>query len=366
MKQIFAMTAAMGIAMLTTACNKAATPAQAQGQMQAMPVKVLPVALSPVASADTYVATVKSRRSATLQAQVDGNITQILVHSGDHVRQGQTLMEIDPRKQVATVQSQKATEQQTLATFQFNQVEVARQQKLYEAGVTSRDTYDQAEQAYKNSKAAYDAAAAATKSQEEQLKYYHITAPFAGVVGDIPVHVGDYVSPASVTYPTLTTVDDTGGLEVYIYVPTERASQVKRGLPVAIVNEDGSVVEQTSITFLSPQVDNGLQGILVKAPVHSAQMMTLRNAQSVKARITWGTANAPVVPVLAVSRIGGQSFVFVAQAAGKGYIAHQTAVQLGETIGNMYPVIQGLKEGDRVIISGTQILAEGFPVQPLG
>ena len=72
-----------------------------------------------------------------------------------------------------------------------------------------------------------------------------------------------------------------------------------------------SCLERTKIDFLSPQVDNQLQGILAKAPVHSS-LDVLRNAQLVKARVIWSTKPAPVVPVLAVTRLGGQAFVFVA------------------------------------------------------
>ena len=64
-----------------------------------MPVKVDTVALKSVPVSDNYVATIKSRRSATIQPQVSGNLTQIFVHSGELVRQGQRLMEIDPRQQ---------------------------------------------------------------------------------------------------------------------------------------------------------------------------------------------------------------------------------------------------------------------------
>ena len=64
---------------------------------------------------DEYVATVKSRRSATIQPQVDGSLTRILVKSGDHVRAGQVLMTIDPLKQQATVDQQRSTEAQKKA-----------------------------------------------------------------------------------------------------------------------------------------------------------------------------------------------------------------------------------------------------------
>ena len=89
-------------------------------------------------------------------------------------------------------------------------------------------------------------------------------------------------------------------------------------------------------------------------------------SNSSTARVIWSTAPAPVVPVLAVSLIGGQTFVYLAAPKGAGYVAHQVPVTLGETVGNTYPVISGLKPGDKVIVSGLQFLQEGVPVKPLG
>ncbi|HTF45764.1 MAG TPA: efflux RND transporter periplasmic adaptor subunit [Terriglobales bacterium] len=349
---------ASALACFFAGCKPAAPPAPPP---QAMPVQVSSVKLTPVPTSDTYVATIKSRRSSTMQPQIEGNITRIFVKSGDAVKAGQVLMQIDPLKQLATVQSQQGTQAQKKAVYQYNATDVERQRKLYETGVTSKQSYDQAVQAYENSKGDYESNAALTDTQQQQLAYYQIRAPYAGIVGDIPVHLGDYVSPTT----QLTTVDENADLEAYIFVPTERATQVRRGLPVEILDTAGNILAKSTISFLSPQVDNGLQSILAKAEIpRSAQR--LRNQQLVKARVTWSTAPAPVVPVLAVTRVGGQPFVFVVQQKGDGFIAHQVPVVLGETVGNTYPVLGGLKPGDKVILSGLQFLQEGAPVKPLG
>lgn len=342
-----------------TACKKADS-ATAQ-QPQALPVKTQTIASAPVPRSDEYVSTIKSRRSATMNPQVDGYLTKINVHSGDRVTAGQVLMEIDPSKQEATVAAQAATEKQKLAVYRYNQTEVERQRGLYAAGVISRDALDQAEQAYANSKADYESAVASRLTQEKQLGYYTIRAPFDGTVGDIPVHLGDYVSASTL----LTTVDENRDLEAYIYIPTERVSEIRMGLGVDILDNSGNLIEHTAIDFISPQVDNQLQGILVKAPVHSAQAR-VRTAQLVQARVIWSTSPAPVVPVLAVTRLGSQAFVYVAQDKGGKYVAHQVNVQLGDTVGNDYAVLGGLQNGDKVIVSGTQFLVDGMPVQPLG
>ena len=345
-------------ACLVAGCKPAAAPPPPR---QAMPVQVAPVSLAPVPNSDTYVATIKSRRSSTMQPQVDGNLVKIFVKSGDAVKAGQVLMRIDPLKQLASVQSQQGTQAQKKALYDYNKIEVDRQRKLFEAGVVSRDTYDQANQAYENSKADYESNQALTDTQKQQLAYYDIRAPFDGVVGDIPVHLGDYVSQTTL----LTTVDENADLEAYIYIPTERSSMIRKGLPVAILDTAGNVLAKSTIDFLSPQVDNGLQSILAKADIpRTAQL--LRNQQLVKARVTWSTAPAPTIPVLAVSLVGGQTFVYVATPKGDGYVAHQVPVTVGETVGNTYPVLAGLKTGEKVITSGLQFLQEGAPVKPLG
>src|SRR6266849_3920124 len=302
---------------------------------QPLPVKTHTINLAPVPRVDEYVATVKSRRSASIQPQVDGSLTRILVKSGDHVRAGRVLMTIDPLKQQATVDQQRSTEAQKKATFDYSQQEVERQRGLYQAGVTSKQSYDFAVQAFENSKADWESATAARITQQRQLAYYNLTAPFAGIVGDIPVHLGDYVSPQTL----LTTVDENAELEAYVYIPTELSANIRMGLPVQIVTSGGELIESTKINFVSPQLDN--------------------------ARVVWSTAPAPTVPVLAVTRIGGQSFVYVATQADKGSVAKQRAVTLGDTIGNDYAVIGGLTPGDKVIVSGIQFLIDGAPVQPI-
>jgi RND family efflux transporter MFP subunit len=349
----------LSLAALMAGCNKKAAPVAAPA-MQVTPVLVQPVTLTGVPMSDSYVATIKGRRSATMQPQVDGNLTKILVKSGDAVKAGAVLIEIDPAKQVATVAAQQAAEQQQRAVYQYNETDLLRQSQLYKDGIISKQAYDQAMQAFQNSKAALDSASAQTKTQREQLAYYQIRAPFDGIVGDIPVHIGDYVSSTT----TLTTVDEAKDLEAYIYVPTERAAEARTGLAVDLLDASGVVLAQTSLDFVSPEVDNNLQGILVKAPVPRSSQQ-LRNGQILNARITWSTAQTPTVPVLAVTRIGDESFLYVAAAQGAGYAAHQVPVKLGEPVGNLYPVLGGLNVGDRVILSGIQFLQEGMPVAPM-
>ncbi len=163
----------------------------------------------------------------------------------------------------------------------------------------------------------------------------------------------------------LTTVDQPGDLEAYIYIPTDRAAQARAGLGVELYDTGGNLLEKSRIDFLSPQVDPTLQGILAKVPVHATPEI-MRHAQLIKAKVIWETKPMAVVPVLAVTRRGVQSFVYVARQQGDGkFMAAEVPVTLGDTIGNAYSITSGLNAGDKVIVSSTQFLVNGMPVVPL-
>ena len=83
------------------------------------------------------------------------------------------------------------------------------------------------------------------------LKYYSVFAPTAGIVGDVPVHVGDRVTNTT----PLTTIDERNGLEVYISIPSEHARDIKMGSPVEVLDQAGKVLLKTNVDFISPQVE---------------------------------------------------------------------------------------------------------------
>lgn len=342
-------------------CTGNAKPTQAAGGgFHAMPVKVMEAKAVDVNDASEYVATLKSRDSAVIMPQVEGQITQIFVHSGDRVSAGSELMEIDPLKQQATVKSQESARAAQQAQLNWAKQQYERTQGLAGAGVVSKQDLDQAKAALDAAQAQMDALNAQVREQEVQLHYYKVTAPRTGIVGDIPVRVGDRVTTAT----QLTTVDQPGSLEAYVYVPVERSGQLKMNLPVQILDSTGKVVADSRISFISPQVDNTTQTVLVKARIANGND-ALRQSQFIRARVIWGTHQNPEVPILAVSRLAGQYFAFVAEPQGQGFVAKQHPLTIGETVGNNYEVREGIKPGDKVIVSGTQFLMDGAPVMPM-
>jgi RND family efflux transporter MFP subunit len=351
---LLALLGAMG-----AACSKSgATGDQPQG-VPTIPVKIEVARSVAVGDTTDYVATLKSRDAAILMPQVEGQVTGIDVRSGDHVKRGAALMQIDPLKQQATVTSQEQSRAAAKANLDWAKQQYDRTSALAAAGVVAKQDLDQAKATLDNAEAQLSSLDAQLQEQQVQLHYYRVTAPADGIVGDIPVRVGDRVTTSTM----LTTIDKPGSLEAYVYVPVERSSQLKTGMPVQILDAAGNVVADSRISFISPEVDNTTQTVLIKAQIANHEDQ-LRHLQFIRARVVWGKRDGPVVPILAVSRLGGQYFAFVAEDQGGKLVAHQKPLQIGDIVGNDYVVLQGLKAGDKVIVSGTQFLVDGAPVAP--
>jgi RND family efflux transporter MFP subunit len=350
-----AMAALAAVVGVSSGCSRKAASADAPAP--AMPVKFVVAQAASVPDTTEYLAQLRSRHSATINPQVEGQVTRIFVVSGDSVKTGQPIMQIDPLKQEATVGSQEATRASKEATVRLAQIQYERAEKLYAAGVNSKQDLDTAKTALDTAKSDLDSLDAQVREQRVQLHYYQVTSPMNGTVGDVPVRVGDRVTVSSV----LTTVDQPGDLEAYINIPVERSRDLKLGLAVDLLDTTGNVLAKSQITFLSPQVNADTQSILAKAAVdnHKGQ---LRTAEVTRARVTWNRHEGPVVPVIAVTRINGQYFAFVAVDEGKGPIARQRLIHVGQVLGNDYAVLDGVKPGDRLIVSGAQALSDGTPV----
>jgi RND family efflux transporter MFP subunit len=325
----------------------------------AFPVKVQVAQKQRVGESTEYLATLRSRNSAVLQPQVEGNIIRILVRSGDQVSAGTPILEIDRLKQQATVNNQEAAHRARLANLEWTRSDLQRKKDLFAAGVVSRQDLDQSQAAYNAAKADVDAMEAGVQEQRVQLHYYTVKAPAAGTIGDIPVRVGDRVK----TDTTLTTLDTGGELEAYVSIPAEKAAAIRRGTVVEIPGEDGKPATRANVSFISPRVDNTSQLLLVKATVPN-QGHHFRNEQVVHVRVVWNEVDRPMLPVTAIARITGQTFAYVAEDNGKQIVARQRPVRLGDIVGNDYVVLDGIKAGDRIITSGVQMLADGMAVKP--
>ena len=346
---------------LLAACGGGKNPeAAGGGAMPPTTVNMAIVRQQTVRSTSEYVAQVRSRRSIDVQPQVEGYVRRIAVRPGDRVGRGALLMQIDPARQQQSVANIEAARGSRLAALQLAQQEKARVEGLYKAGVSSKQELDRASAALAAAQSDVTSLDAQVAGERVQLRYYDVTAPDAGLVGDIPVRVGDLVTPAT----RVTTIDQNAALEAYLSVPIQRATDLHPGLDVELLgNDSDSVVATGKIDFIAPRVSDATQSVVVKAPIANATA-NLRASQFTNARVIWSAREVPVVPATSVMRLGGQSFVFVVEGDAKSLVAKQRSVEIGELSGDVYEVKSGVKAGERVVTSGVQKLRDGAPVAP--
>lgn len=345
------------------ACGGSAPPAGpggpgGRGGAPATPVDIVTLAPVPVEDQTALVGTVKSRRSTTVQAQVEGFLTKIAVTSGARVTPGTVLFEIDSASQQAVVAGLESTKAAREADAAFARQQAARAKVLFDAGAASQQELDQAATVVKTTEAQLRAIEEQIRQERTELAYYRVTASTSGVVGDVPVRQGDRVTRAT----PLTTIDDNTGMEIYVNVPVQDAARLRPGLALKILGPNREVLATEPIFFVASTVDQ-TQTILAKAALRSGA--GFRADQFVSVSLVWSEAPALAVPVASVTRLGGQFFVFVAQPGdGGGLVARMRAVKLGAMVGSSYVVLDGLNSGDQLIASGVQKIGDGAPVAP--
>ncbi|WP_414580799.1 efflux RND transporter periplasmic adaptor subunit [Scytonema sp. PCC 10023] len=395
-------------------------PTATNAQPPASRVKISTVQSGIIEDSSEFVANLESRRSVTLQPRVQGQVAQIFVRSGDTVAAGNPIMQLDPREQQAAVssvnaaaevaQSQlenarailrslEAERQSSLADLRLNQQDYERYTNLASQGAVSRQTSEQYANRLATSQAAVREVEARIKAQQAsinqaekslkqaqantserqvQLQYYKITAPFAGTVGNVPVKVGDFVN----TSTQLVSITQNQPLEVNIFVSIERGPQLRKGTPVEVMDAQGKVIGMSRVFFISPNVNNNTQSILIKSLFDNSNNQ-LRADQFARARVIWSQRPGVLIPATAVTRVAGETFVYVTaqaplqppqgekrekpQAAQQGasqLVARQKRVKLGNIKGNNYQVLEGLQPGDKIIVSGLLNLRDGAPIVP--
>src|SRR3954470_3275871 len=347
----------------TAACSRnnpggGAPGAGGRGAAPATTVGIVTLQPAPIEVSSDFISTVRSLHSTTIQPQVDGRVTRVFVKSGDVVRAGSPIVQIDPEKQSATLQNTESQRAARVADVTYWKNQVERLQALLKAGAISQNEFDTAQHNLESAQAQLSALDAQVREGRVQLQYYRVTAPTAGAVGDIPVREGDRVTTSTV----ITTVDDKAGLEAYIQVPVDQAPDLRVGLQTQILDADGKVIASNPISFVAPRVDPSTQTVLAKALLRDAPP-SVRVQQFVKVRVIWRSTPGLTVPITAVSRINGQYFFFIAEQTPNGLVAKQHPLQVGDVKGNDYIVKSGLKAGDKLIVTGIQKIADGAPVK---
>ena len=423
----------MGVSLfllMATACGKQPEQAQAPPPVA---VEVKDLKQDKVQSSSEFVGSLEARKRVALAPRVDGRVLEIAVQEGDTVKKGDLIVEMQLNREQgevdaaesevgiqqanvsnaeaelraveaevaeaeAAVEQSKADLRQQEAELELAQTNQTRAKMLVEQGAESQQFLDNSTRDLNAAKAQTDALKAALNSSQkalnaskervasaqsaiagqqaalkqaetrvgiatDNLDFNRVTAPIDGTVGNIQPKVGDYVEVGE----QITSITQDDALELNIGVPLEQASQLKIGLPVEIIDRQGEAIADGDVSFISPRADRSSQAVLVKAAFNNNGK--LKDDSFARARIIWSSDSGILIPTEAVSRIAGETFVFVAQEkqqenGKKALVAQQRPVELGAIQGQSYQVVSGLKPGDKLITSGILNLADGTPVNP--
>jgi RND family efflux transporter MFP subunit len=307
-------------------------------------------------------AEIKAREGDLRLAQVNYDRAQSLVNQGALPRQelDQRAAQLNNARAAVNVANQQLTAaQKALVSAQANVTSAQAGISQAEANIKS------AQAAVSQAQAGVSQAEASVKGATTSLSYNNVVAPINGVVGSIPVQVGDFVN----TGQQLTTIIQNDAFDLQIPVSVQRTPQLKMGLPVQIINPQTNQPAVTgSINFISPQIDQNSQTILTKARFANIRNF-LRDQLTVTARIVWSEGTGILIPTESITRIGNQPFVFVAeqtkdQQGQPQMTVNQRPVQLGPTQGSSFQVTGGLKEGESIAVSNILRLRNGVPITP--
>ena len=345
--------------LFASAAGCQASSAAPQPGAFALPARVDRLEAKTLTDFDEYLASLTSRRSITLYPQVSGYVRAIRVKPGDSVHAGAVLMDIDPGQQAATLRSLAANLQTKKANLAYAVQNDESSKELVTAGVLGQLDYQQRRSQRLSAEADVKAAEEQMQAQSDLLRFYTISAPSDGVVGDVPVKIGDYVSPQT----RLTSVDQDKLIEAYVYVPITKANAIKPDTTLQLIDDQGKTICEQKPSFISPQVSVDTQTVLVKAICPNTD--NLRAAQVLKARVVWGRHPGVTIPTDAVTRQSGQYFAFVVERGAQGAVAHQRQIDVGAIQGNDFVVLKGLEPGTEVVVSNIQKIHDGAPVMPL-
>src|SRR5437660_3004386 len=318
------------------------------------------------------VATLDGFINANINAQVQGYIVSRDYQEGSLVKKGDLLFQIEPRPFEAALAQAKATLAKDKANLAKAEADEKRALDLFNRKVISEQERDTAVAAAGSNRANVEADEAAVKQAELNLGYTKITAPIDGIAGFANNQVGDLVSPTSGPLTTISQIDPikaivTAGEGPFTdFVsrhpdPTERAAYI-RSLEFQLILGDGKVYPQKG-TFYALDRNLDLKTGSIRYEVTFPNPgNNLRPGQFGKVRFVADTKkNALIVPQEAVSELQGNYQVVVVDQDNK---AHIRPVKMGERIGSMWEVTEGLKPGERVVVQGLQKAREGAPVTP--
>ncbi|MEP6613730.1 MAG: efflux RND transporter periplasmic adaptor subunit [Mucilaginibacter sp.] len=323
------------------------------------PVYVADVKTAEAVYYDQYQGNVIALNTVELRSQVTGFITGIFFKEGEIVTKGKPLYEIDRRKFLDVYAQTQANLSSAEANLTKAQKDIDRYNMLLKNDAVARQTVDQAEAAFETSKSQVAVAKAAVASAKTDLSYATISAPFTGRIGISQVKLGTQVSPGSTLLNTISSEHPIGVDVVINEQDINRFYDLQKhntDSTFKLQLSDGTTYKQAGKVRAIDRGVNAQTGTIKVRIEFSNNNDVLKDGMSCVLKVLNGqSGNRLQIPFKAITEQMGEFFVFTAQDT----IAKQIKVKLGPRIGLNVVVMDGLKQGDKVITDGFQRLRDG-------
>lgn len=310
--------------------------------------------------------TVQAFYTATLAAQVNGQLQQVFFSEGQSVKKGQLLAQIDPRPLQAALDQAQATKDKDAATLEAAQRDLTRYQLLAPRNLASKQQLDQQRGLVQGLNAQLKIDQAAIDNARTQLGYTRITAPFDGRTGIRLVDPGNNVHATDTN--GIVVVTQMQPISVVFTLPEDVLPQVSAALErgaaavTALSRDDKTELDQGTLAVIDNQIDATTGTIKLKATFpnkHNA----LWPGQFVNARVLLAQLHSAVtVPNTAVQPGANGSFIYVIRP---DMTVEARPVQIGQETAGRIVVLAGLSAGERVVTTNQYRLAPGTRVHVL-
>lgn len=334
--------------------NGSDSPSDAPQQRR---VRVESLVLSPTRFEDVVEITgsVESVNDAVLSAQASGTV-QFLAERGQRVGQGAVVARIDPGMMATSVAQAEAVLEAAQAAYAVRQDAFERNEGLYQDSIVSAIEFENVRAQRNQARANLRQAEAALAQAREQLSHTRVVSPFAGVVEERLIEVGEQVSPGQ----QMVRVVNTSRVKVIGGVPERYAGDVTRGTSVLInLNAYGGQAMRGTVSFAGAAIDPNSRTfpIEVELPNPEGRLKPEMVARLFVTRQEM--TDALVVPRPAILRDESGNSVFVVRQTDSTAVAERRLVTLGATYAGKTVIESGLQAGDEVVVLGQNDLTEG-------
>ena len=294
------------------------------------------------------------KERAVLAAEVSGALAQVFADMGDHVKEGQVLARIDAREYQLRVDSAQAQLEQAQARALNATANFQRIKELNRQHLVAAQQYDQSSAEMRVAQADADAAEKQLGLAKKKLGDTYIRAPFAGWVQKRTVSLGEHVGEGMPLYELIAT----DPIKLRAPIPERFVPMAKVGLPLDLtIDARPDKVFHGAVTRIAPALDDNSRTLLVEAEVPNPAGI-LKPGYFAHVTMNLGHDRALFIPSSAVLRYAGIARVFVYESGA----VRSREVSTGSEEGSLIEIISGLKQGEKVVVSDVDRLADGTPV----